>query len=49
MRVARRVYVLENGRVTTTGDGALNRWFYYNNVGLLTVRSCASDHLVREM
>jgi RHS repeat-associated protein len=29
------------GRVVATGDGAANRWFYYNNLNLLTVRSNA--------
>lgn len=29
------------GRITVTGDGAANHWFFYNNLGLLTVRSNA--------
>ena len=29
------------GRLTTTADGAANHWLYYNNLGLLTVRSNA--------
>lgn len=29
------------GRITVTGDGAANHWLFYNNLGLLTVRSNA--------